>query len=149
MSLAQVRDRVARKVMNLPSAVHVYANGSTDPEVAPYPAETVDNAPHALVGRGATSIDGGTGNQRMAANVDVTWRFPATDRAEAERAMDRLEDEMITEFADGITLDGLAIDCHYGGSDRPAESTDEGERAWITWVTHVAVRLRYSVEMTP
>lgn len=149
MSLAQVRDRVTLKVMNLPSAVHVYGNGSTDDRIAPYPAETVDQDVHALVGRGATSLSGGTGNQRMVASVDVLWRFPKNDAAEAERAMDRIEEEMIAEFASGIFLGGTAIQSWYAGSDRPFPYTDESDRVWIAWVCHVAVQLRYAVEMTP
>lgn len=150
LRLADVRDRVARKVQSLPSAGRVYSNGSTDPDLAPYPAETVDADVHALVGRGASSISGGTGNQRLELGVYVVWRFPAIDRATADQLMDQLEDEMVAEFASDATLGGPpVIDCAYLGADEPFAYTDEAGREWIVLRMRVTVRLRYEYELTP
>lgn len=146
--LAGVRDAIAVKVANCPSAVHVYGNG-TNPDVAPYPPETIDLQPHGLVGRGPTKASGGTGNQRLAVVTYVLWRAALIDRAAAEQFLDAIEDELIAEFASGITLGGLVIDCGYDGADEPFEYTDESGREWLAMRTRIVALIRYSYEMTP
>lgn len=148
MGAATVRDAIAAKVSALSSAQHVYANGSSDPAVAPWPDELVDNEPHALVGRGATVRTGGTGNQIVTRTVDVEWRFPAVDKGEAQRRMDALEDEIVVAFSDGLFLGGRVIDCTYEGSDKPFETADASAREWVVWITHFRARERFAVEMS-
>lgn len=151
MSAATVRDKVAVKVLALASStrrIHVYSNASTNTALAAWPPETLDDGLHAFVSRGATRRTGGTGTQRIERLIDVEWRFSALDRAEAERLMDALEDDVVTEFSAGITLGGSVIECVYLGADRPFEITDKGGREWVVWITHFRALERFATAMS-
>lgn len=152
MSAASIRDKVAAKLLTLHAStrpVFVYSNASTDATLAQWPPETPDvGAVHAFVGRGTTTRTGGTGTQRVERFFNVEFRFSALDKAEAERLMDEFEDEIVTEFSQGITLDGSAIECTYTGADAPFELEDEETRLWVVWVAHFRVLERSALEMT-
>lgn len=150
------RGIVAEKIADLPSALHVYSNdvGVDRGKVAPWPVEFVDDGPHALVGRGASTRSGGTGNQRLMRNVDVEWRFSQLDPASAERLIDQIEEEIIEAFSSDLTLGGRVIECVYAGSDAPFDFDDNPNpvvvgHVWVVWRTHFTVRERRSYEMTP
>lgn len=148
---AQIRDRIAARIAAIDATWHVYANGSSGESgaVLPWPPETLDDGPHALVGRGPTVRTGGTGNQMVSRGVDVTWLL-SVDPARAEQLADDIEDQLLEAFSDGITLDGAVIECVYAGSDAVVHAEPDAEgREWVSWVTHFAARQRYSREMTP
>lgn len=150
MSATTVRDKVAAKILALPSSKRVYSNASTNPALAPWPSELLDDGPHALVRRGATNRTGGTGNQFVERMIDVEWWISGLDVGEVERKIDTLEDQIVTEFSSGITLGGSVVECVYAGSDAPRDVDDQAGRPWVVWVTHFGpTKERYATEMTP
>lgn len=151
MPSAVARDRLAEKIAALPSVDHAYGNGSVLPDiVAPIPAYLSENAMSAVVHRGTTARTRGTGNQWIVRVFEVEFSFPAHDLGNAEQIIDDLEDEILTEFSEGITLGGPPyIDCIYEGGGRPVEETDERQIEWWVWTATFTVRERVSLEMTP
>lgn len=146
---AAVRAAVAAKIAGLAHSRHVYSSVEAA-GVAPWPQEFVDDGPHALVARGATSRTGGTGNQQVSRDVIVEWRFAGVDVAGAEATIDSLEDEILVAFSSGISLGGAVIECLYTGSERPVDLVEEeGGPPWVVWITHFATRERLALEMSP
>lgn len=155
MSAGVARDRVAAKIANLPRLAdgrgHVFGNGYAGiAGVSPTPSTLVDQAINVLVVRGPTERSGNTGNQWLSRTIEATFHFPAFDRSEAERIADTIEDEIMDEFSQGITLGGPPyIDCLYMGSDRPVIFTDGEETEWWAMTSRFRVRERFTDEMTP
>lgn len=151
MSAGELRDAVARKITELPTvadqSIMVYANGSADSGIAEWPQELTDATHHCLVGRDASLRSGGTGNQRMDRLMRADFRFSGLARAEAERLIDALEDEIVSVFSDDLSLGGLALDSEYLGSDRPVSVLEDG-RPWVVWVARFRARERFAVEMS-
>ena len=147
MSASTVRGFVAAKVATLPSVRHVYSAVPAT-GVNPIPFEYVDSGPHALVVRGNTTRQYGTGNQWVTRAVDVEFRFSGLEPGAAERLIDTLEGEILTVFSAGITQGGAVIDLLYSGSDKPYEELDRADRSWYVWVAHFEARERYAIEMT-
>lgn len=147
MSATSVRALVAARVETLASVRHVYSADATS-SVSGWPAEYVDDGPHALVTRGRTDRFYGTGNQWVMRAIDVEFRFSELASSEAQQTIDLLEDEIVTTFSAGITAGGAVIDLLYTGSEAPYLQLDDNERPWWVWVAHFVARERYAIEMT-
>ena len=147
MTAAALRDKVAAKVRNMASVDQVYGNGSTD-ATAPVPGEVLEYGISAIVWRGSTTHEGGNLSGQLIDRIfEVEFVLSGRDKGEAERWVDKLDDELLTEFSTGITLGGSARDTWYTGSDRPVENT-EGDLAYYSWLARVTVRERNATEVT-
>jgi hypothetical protein len=139
-----IRDIVGSKVANLPSmSGHViYANGTTDPLIAPgvaaWGGELTDDLPIATVGRGTTDTTAGDGTEVYRRNYVVTFWVSAIDAGAAHQWVDQLEDELRYEFEHGIQLGGRVSSCLFVGSAAPVKRDDQDRPMWV-WDAYIRV----------
>ena len=144
MGAAAVRDAIAAKIAAIAGVNVVYANGTTNAAIAPWPAEISGrDVPLCLLKRGPTTRTAGTSREEYVRQFSGDFYLSLVEPGMADRWVDELDDGLLAAFRVGITLGGIVQECRYTGSDEPAlrtEAAGDIESLYMVWRTHFTTR---------
>lgn len=134
---AQVHDALAVKILTgCTDLKNVYGDGSVDDRVKPWP-EAIVQMPAALIHRGDTAREAGLSRELYTRQWEADFYLPAVkSAASAIRLINRLDTQLLDEFATGVSLGGLVSVVRYLGSGRPVyreEGEDEATTQYVIW----------------